>query len=360
MAPKKKRGHVLAVIGGQYGSEGKGVIVASIANQYAVHTRVGGPNAGHSFYHEDALFKMQSLPVGWTNLQSKLVLGRGGLIDFKQLRKEVDLILPHDRQIHSRIYIDARAGVLDERHHKKEGGVDGELHQRIGSTGEGVGAARVARINRNPNDFSLARDVAAKWGFASCVVDDASDVIRATIEAGDHTLLEGTQGSGLSLIHGPWPFVTSADTNAGQFAADLGIAPRFVDRTLMVVRSHPIRVAGNSGPLKNEMTWDEMSKILGRPVVEKTTVTLKTRRVGEWDEDLFLAALKLNAPTSLALTFADYIDPSVEGVTTYGGLSEKVKGFVTYLERLSGVPVLFVGTGGFKWQVVRLHTDLVP
>jgi adenylosuccinate synthase len=303
---------------------------------------------------------MQSLPVGWTNPKAKLVLGRGGLIDFHQLKKEVDSILVHDPYIKERIYIDARAGVLDERHHKQEGGVDGELHRRIGSTGEGVGAARVARINRDPSRFSLAADAAKEWGFAGCVVEDASDLIRKAVEDGDDTLLEGTQGSGLSLIHGPWPFVTSADTNAGQFAADLGIAPRFIDRTLLVVRSHPIRVAGNSGPLKNEMTWSQMSAALGKTVEEKTTVTLKTRRVGEWDEDLFTAALKLNAPTSLALTFTDYIDPAVEGITMYSALSSKVKGFIAYLERLSGVPVLFAGTGGHHWQVVRMHTDLVP
>ena len=71
-----------------------------------------------------------------------------------------------------------------------------------------------------------------------------------------------------------------------------------VTRVLLVARTYPIRVAGNSGPLKNELTWEEISRRVGKQVVERTTVTNKIRRVGEWDEELLDNAITLNRPTS--------------------------------------------------------------
>jgi adenylosuccinate synthase len=183
-------------------------------------------------------------------------------------------------------------------------------------------------------------------------MDNVHHLILGARERGENTLLEGAQGAGLSLIHGPWPYVTSTDTNASQMAADIGLPPRFINRTVLVVRSHPIRVAGNSGPLKNEITWAELSKRLGKEVEEKTTVTRKIRRIGEWDDDLFMAAVRINAPTSIALMFADYINPADEGKTRFGDLSVKTKSFVKYLESMSGVPVSLIGTGGHGWKIV--------
>lgn len=348
----KPRGNCLAVVGGQYGSEGKGVIVGHLADRFQIHVRVGGPNAGHSVKYAGETYKMQSLPVGWVNPKAHLYLGRGGLVNFEQLKKEIDMVARVDSKIKLRTHIDMKAGVLSKWHHDGEGGVDGELHRRIGSTGEGVGAARISRIRRDADQFKLAYEVAADYGLAECLTASAAGYIDRHLLEGDNVLLEGTQGSGLSLLHGPWPYVTSADTNAAQMAADVGISPRHVNRIMLVVRSHPIRVAGNSGPLKGELTWDDISRRLGKSVEERTTVTKKVRRIGEWDEALVRDAVLLNAPTSLALTFADYIDPACEGKRKWDSLTKPVKAFVDYLESTFNVPVALVGTGGSQWSVV--------
>lgn len=360
-------GNVLAVVGAQYGSEGKGVIVNHIANEYDVHVRVGGPNAGHSFYHQNVLYKMQVIPCGWTNPNAMLLLGRGMLVDGKHLVHELEMIEKVDPSVLLRLRIDARAGVLDDRHRNIEGGVDGEIHRRIGSTGEGVGAARVARINRDTSATGLFRDVAhdyvashGRWKLSDFMLDDSPGWLRGRIESGQHVLLEGTQGSGLSLIHGPWPFCTSADTNAGQFAADLGIPPRYINRTMLVARTHPIRVAGNSGPLRNELTWAEMSERLGRTLEERTTVTRKVRRIGEWDDELFAEAVKLNAPTSVAVTFTDYLDPEVEGETDFASLTPRVNRFLAHVAAIASAPISFAGTGGDQWAVARNRMVYTP
>lgn len=349
-----KQGEVLAVVGGQYGSEGKGVIVAKIMNEWDVHVRVGAPNAGHSFVHSNGkIYKMQSIPVGWGNPDAKLVIGRGALVNPKIFLRELAMVEEVDPNIKSRLFIDGAAGVLDESFHELEGGINGEMHKRIGSTGEGVGPARVARINRDPNKFKLFRDVAGELGLGSLVCEDTPAMLNNWItQHGLSVLLEGSQGCGLSLLHGHWPYVTSTDTNAAQLLADTGIPPAFLTYTMVVVRTYPIRVAGTSGPLKGEISWDEMSRRIGKPVEEKTTVTLKTRRVAEWDDELMERAVILNAPTHLALTFVDYISPEDEGKDDFDDLSVKSREFVTKIENMANCPCTLIGTGGEPWTVI--------
>jgi adenylosuccinate synthase len=353
--PRNNSGTVLAVVGAQYGSEGKGVIVAHLANEFDIHVRVGGPNAGHSlkFGSDNQVFKMQCLPCGWVNPNALLIIGRGGLIDFPQLVIELDQVETVMPGVRSRLIIDSYAGVLSESHHHEEGGVAGELHQRIGSTGHGVGAARHARMSRDPSRFTMAYQVAHQYGLNSCLRDNVNECIIGDVRLrGKSCLLEGTQGSGLSLIHGPWPYVTSADTNAAQMAADIGLPPRMVNKTLLVARTYPIRVAGNSGPLENEITWEALSYQLRRPVKEQTTVTKKVRRIAEWDNHLFHRACVLNDPTSIALTFADYVDPTIEGKSNEDDLTVPVRTFISRVQRIAGAPVVFIGTGGERWSVI--------
>ena len=335
---------VCAIVGAQYGSEGKGVIANHLANEYDIHTRTGGPNAGHSFVFKGQVFKMQAIPCGWTNPDALIIIGRGGLLNLDVFQRELEQIKVHYPDIEDRIVIDSRAGILDRCFAEEEGHTQGEIHQRIGSTGEGVGAARVARIGRDPGRFRLARDVPE----ISHLLGDTVEYLHYAIGRGEKVLLEGTQGSALSMVHGPWPFVTSADTNAGQMLADVGIAPGKLTDVILVARTFPIRVAGNSGPMREEITWDRLTRDLGRPVQERTTVTRKVRRVGRWDPDLIGAAVMLNAPTQIALTFIDYLSSMDSGKTRYEDLSFGGRQFVEYVEQTWETPVTLIGTGGFE------------
>jgi adenylosuccinate synthase len=348
-------GKVTVVVGGQYGSEGKGVIVAYLADRYDVHVRVGGPNAGHSFFSSGKVWKMQVIPCGWKNPNANLVLGRGMLINPEILMREIEMIEEFDPLIRTRLFVDSKAGILSEEFVQQENHTKGAIHKRIGSTGEGVGAAREARVSRGRVPFKLFEDIAEEYGLKSIMVDDTPTLIENWRKEGKDIMVEGTQGSALSMIHGPYPFVTSHDTNAAQMIADIGISPLNVTDIILVCRSYPIRVAGNSGPLKNETNWMEISKKFDREVIERTTVTKKVRRVGEWDEELVRQAVVLNAPTALAFTFADYVNPGDEGVCRYEGLSKETKDFVKYLEKTFKTPVVFVGTGAEDndWQVVE-------
>lgn len=338
------RGKLCTLVGGQYGSEGKGLIAGHLADRYQVHVRVGSPNAGHTFWWAGEKHVMQSVPCGWVNPEAKVVIGRGALLNHTMLMREVVHVMRYCPGFLNRLYIDAKAGVLDERFHEQEGGVDGEMHRRIGSTGEGVGPARIARLERDPDRFRLFEDVAEEWGLSQCCVEDTPRLIAQWQDGGDDVLIEGTQGSGLSLLHSHWPYCTTIDTNAAGILSEVGVAPSRCTDVLMVCRTFPIRVAGNSGPMEGETTWEEISQRVGHPVEERTTVTKKVRRVAEWDDGLFERSRLLNAPTSIALTFCDYVDPAVYGRREVGEvLTAPVRRFMEEHGLVGSVR--FLGTG---------------
>lgn len=308
------KGKFTVVVGGQYGSEGKGAVVAHIANEYDVHVRVGSPNAGHTIYWNGEKHVMQSIPCGWINPKATIVIGRGALINMRLLMQEIEHIKQYYPDFLDRLRIDATAGILDERFHEEEGGTHGEMHRRIGSTGEGVGPARIARLKRDANEFRLFKDVAEEYELSGCMCSNTPRMIADLNDAGANVLIEGTQGSALSLLHSFWPYCTSVDTNVAGIIAEVGVAPSRVTDVLMVCRTYPIRVAGNSGPMQNEISWEELSRRTGQEITpEKTTVTKKIRRIAEWDDALFEQSCVLNAPTEIALMFCDYVDPNLYG-----------------------------------------------
>lgn len=342
------RGKLTVLVGGQYGSEGKGAIAAYVANDYRVHVRVGSPNAGHTIYWNGAKHVMQSIPCGWINPDAFIVIGRGALLNMKQLMKELVHIMQYYPQFLSRLYIDPEAGILDEKFHQMEGGTEGEMHRRIGSTGEGVGPARVARINRDPTQFRQFKDVAKEYGLEQCIKSNTPAMLAEWQDMGFDTLIEGTQGSALSLLHSYWPYCTSIDTNAAGIISEVGLAPSRVTDVLMVCRTYPIRVHGNSGPMKHEIAWDRIKNKNGIPITpERTTVTKKVRRIAEWDDELFEQSCLLNAPTEIALTFADYIDPNLFGTNSADKIRDSVKlqEFIKYHLNPGLYNVKYIGTG---------------
>ena len=358
MNKTKSEGKLTVLVGGQYGSEGKGLIASFLANDYDVHVRVGSPNAGHTFYWKGEKHVMQSIPCGWTNPNAAIVIGRGALINLEQFFKELRHILTYYPDFLARLFIDPEAGILDEKFHKEEGGTEGEMHRRIGSTGEGVGPARIARLKRDPEQFRQFKDVAEELGLEGCIMYNTPRMLEFWRVTGKNILIEGTQGSGLSLLHSNWPYCTSIDTNAAGIISEVGIAPSKVTNVIMVCRTYPIRVAGNSGPMEHEITWEELNKRMGVEITpEKTTVTKKIRRIAEWDSALFEQSCLLNAPTEVALTFADYIDPSLYGVTDPNKVMDSKK-LREFLKNNKVYNLKYIGTG--PDSVVDIDPDWVP
>lgn len=342
---------VTALVGAQFGSEGKGLVAAALADQYPIHVRTGAPNAGHTYYDEHRVKVVaRSIPCGAINRSALLVIGAGAFIDLDLLLEEVAFLDARGWNVTERLFVDPKAALVDPiRHHQLEGGVRGRAHELIGSTGEGVGPARMAKLARGTFSGDLAwsrlehagdERPAGIFRQAGIKLVDTAQMLNQLYDDGSSILLEGTQGSGLSVTHGPWPYVTSCDTNAGQLAVDAGLAPGLVNDVILVARTFPIRVAGRSGPLPKETSWEAIGE---RP--EYTTVTKKERRVGMFHEATVRRAVMLNRPSGIALTFLDYNFPADRGCDAWEDLSREAREFVAGLEVSLGVWVLHVGTG---------------
>ena len=352
------RGHAVALIGAQYGSEGKGLVAAAIANDYDSHVRVGGPNAGHTFYFDEQKFVARSVPIGWINPDARVFIGPGAVIDLNVLREELAMIEEAGYSVRDRLMVDSRAVIISHAQHMAEGGTSGRAHAQIGSTGEGVGLARMAKINRDtligtdsaPYRCTRVANEEGEFETEGIEVGDVAAELHTRLREGSKVLLEGAQGCGLSLTLGDWPHVTSADTNAAQLASDAGISPSDVSHSILVARTYPIRVAGPSGPLYGETTFEE----IGVPE-ERTTVTKKVRRVGAWNPEQVRYSCQVNYPSLLVITFIDYLWPETKGTTNWRSLPPAALEWVKTQEDLIEAPIVAVGTGPDAYCPLKQH-----
>lgn len=330
------------IVGGQYGSEGKGHIAAYLAKAYPVLVRVGGPNAGHTVASQDGVYTYHHLPSGCRDTDAKVVVGPGAVINVKSFIAEAaDCGLTP-----TRLFVDPQAMTISEAD------INGEsrLAASVASTQSGAGLALARKITgRGEASVVLARDVQALKPF----LKPTYEVLESAYQSGAKILLEGTQGSGLSLHHGRYPYVTSRDTNVAGCLAEAGISPTRVRRVLMVVRTHPIRVESprdsTSGPLKNEITFDDVARRAGLDPAEVarrevTSTTRRRRRVGEFDWEQFRHACALNAPTDIVLTFADYISVRNRRARRFEQLTGETIQFIEELERVAHAPVSLINT----------------
>ena len=275
---------VSIVVGGQFGSEGKGKVslelVRMATERRIAVVRVGGPNSGHTAYDRSGQkFALRQLPAGAVDRNVDVVFPAGSFIDVDVLQSEIELLdYPRDR-----IFISPYANVItaEQKAWEREAG----LVSGIGSTGSGVGAAVMAAVARDASNFPLHRHDAAHCGALEQYLCDATLLMRQWLDADARIIIEGTQGFGLSLYEGGfWPKATSRATTAAAALAETGLSPMDVDNVVLVIRSYPIRVAGNSGPLPGETSWEAISDLIDAQadLREFTTVTKKLRRVGHF------------------------------------------------------------------------------
>lgn len=331
------------MIGGEYGSEGKGHIASYLAREYDLLVRVGGPNAGHTVYEEPAPFTFHQLPSGSRASAAHLVIGPGAVVDVDKLLVEIAECGIEA----SRLSIDCQTMTISGE--DKEG--ERRLVRDIGSTGQGVGYATARRIRDRSarSSVELARDIRALRPF----IRDTCEVLERAFADRKRAFVEGTQGTGLSLYHGHYPYVTSRDTTVAGCLSEAGISPSRVRKVLMVCRTYPIRVQspaeGTSGPMSQPITWREISRRSGVALdeirqTERTSTTHRKRRVSEFDWELLRKAASLNAPTDVALTFADYLSIGNRDARRFEQLTGETIRFIEEIERVAAAPVSLIAT----------------
>lgn len=337
------------LVGGQYGSEGKGNIVGHIAPEYSLLVRVGGPNAGHKVFAEPSPEAYYHLPSGTERAATAhLLLGAGAVIYPPKLLQEIST-----HQVSAdRLSIDPQAMIIESEDIEREN----ELLDTISSTAQGVGAAVARKIMGRGNKLSprvrLAKDVPELKPF----VRESQSILEKAFVRGERVLLEGTQGTSLGLHHGIYPWVTSRETTVAGCLADAGIASTRVRRVIMVCRTYPIRVGGPSGHMELEISYDELARRSGIDeselrTTEKTTTTNKQRRLAEFDWEQLHRSTLLNGPTDIALTFVDYLSKENRNAFRFEQLQLETVRFIEEVERVSGVPVSLISTN-FSWRNV--------
>lgn len=346
---------VSIIAGGQYGSEGKGKTAffwAEKMNAAAV-VRVGGTNSGHTVYDEkNRRYALRMLPTASIRRNAVSVLPAGSYIDVEVLLREMEQTGISREQLK----VDPNAVIISERHRELERKLD--LGARIGSTLSGTGAAvmaRAARSDRGPamlagelESVGETLQLAGDLPMLAPYLEDTKDYMRTLLSRGEHIVVEGTQGYGLSNYHAPaYPYATSRDTTAAGFLAETGLSPFDVEHIVMVIRAFPIRVAGSSGPLEDEIDWDTVSVESGASdsFEERTTVTDKVRRVARFSPGIVRRAIMANRPDVLVLNHVDYIDASNKNADT---LTACQRFFLRDVENKIGRKVDYCGNGEMK------------
>lgn len=295
------------VVGGQFGSEGKGKVALEIVRRTKgpkTVIRVGGPNSGHTGYDRNGKkWALRQMPASSIDRDVDVIFPAGSYLDVELLFSEIDALqFPKER-----VFISPFARIIVPEHKawEREAGLTGA----IGSTGSGVGGAVMASVARQAANFSLPAPDAAHIAPLEPFLADVAALLRKQLSQGFRIVIEGTQGFGLSLLEGGyWPKATARCTTAAGALAEAGLSPLDVDDVTMVIRSYPIRVAGESGPLTHETTWEAIAARTGKEDIrEYTTVTNKLRRVGTFDGDLVRRAIAINRPSRLVLNHLDYV-----------------------------------------------------
>jgi adenylosuccinate synthase len=335
---------VQVIVGGQFGSEGKGHCAAELAKREGemLAIRTGGPNAGHTAWGLAqngagyAQHKLRQLPVASVvNSKAVCAISARSVVQLDLVERELE------QTGLSAVYVDPAATLLEPAHIAVE---SGDLTLANWSTQKGIGAARKDRLHRTARTFRdrIQYDTRMKEV-------DVTDLTREYLVRGLTVQIEAAQGYGLGLHSEFYPKTTSADCRAIDALADAGVSPwEFPDTELevwVVVRPYPIRVAGDSGPLLNETSWER----LGLPE-ERTTVTNKVRRVGEWDRDLVRNAVEANGGASVKLwmNMADHIFPFLRNRTDFDPVDLRYRDVFNWVDTVwkqTGATIHALGTG---------------
>jgi len=335
------------LVGGGWGDEGKGKCITYLCYQDKpeIIARAGvGPNAGHSVEFNGEKYGLRMIPSGFVHTGARLLIGAGVLVDPGVFHHELDYLNKY--KVKGRTFADYRCAIIEEEHKEQDKGSD-HLYKKIGSTGTGCGPANRDRALRT---IKLAGDIESMEGYTA----DVPLEVNTALDEGRDVFIEGSQGFGLSLYYGTYPFVTSKDTTASSAAADIGVGPTRIDDVIVVFKSYITRVG--EGPFPSEITQDAAEEM---DIEEYGTVTGRRRRVGLFDMDLARESCMINGATQIALTCVDRLYPSCERVTEYSDLSGEVKKFVQEIQDETKVPVTIISTGPDLTDTIDLRDELM-
>lgn len=329
----------LAVLGAQWGDEGKGKIVDLLTPRFDMVARYqGGHNAGHTVYVNGTKFVLRLLPSGILHDGITCVIGSGVVIDLGALFTEVDELAQQGIDVGQRLLVSDKAHLILPYHRDLDLLAEARRGDRkIGTTSRGIGPAYEDKIGRrgirvgdladpsglaeNVRDNVMARnrlvqestmdwktvleDLRELGDRLRPWVRDVSLCLHEELRKGRTVLFEGAQGTLLDIDHGTYPYVTSSNATVGGICTGLGVGPRVIDAVLGVAKAYATRVG--AGPLPTELN-DDTGARLRDSGNEYGAVTGRPRRCGWYDAVAIRYGVRINGLDGLALTKLDVLD----------------------------------------------------
>jgi len=364
----------IAVIGMEWGDEGKGKIVDFLAEKADIIARFnGGNNAGHTIEANNKKIVVHLVPSGVMYKNKLNIVGNGLVIDPKTLLQEIKNLDKNGIKISPQnLAISENAHVILP-HHIAE---DRQAGSRIGTTGRGIGPAytdKAARIGLRMQDFiddsifkkrfgeeEFYREYKGYAEELKPFVNDTAGIINTAIDNNKKIIFEGAQGTLLDVDHGTYPFVTSSSATAGGACTGLGISPRKVQSVMGVCKAYKTRV-GN-GPFPTEITGAVGQKIqkIGR---EFGATTGRERRVGWFDALVGKYAVMVNGIDSIALTKLDVFTTidKLKICVAYKHKGNILKDFTTSIKILQNCQPVYEELDGWWDDITKVRSyDRLP
>lgn len=334
----------VAVVGVQWGDEGKGKIVDLLSAEYDCVARYqGGHNAGHTIEVGGRRHVLHLIPSGIFQPNVKCVIGNGVVLDPLALIEELNAVASSiPASVQGRLFVSNRCHLILPYHRTMEAAIEEHLgERRIGTTSRGIGPAYEDKAARrgiracdllNPEDLSdkIRAQVAERnrvlqalehsqkidagpicdsyAGYAERIkpfVADTAVMLNRLIRSGQSVLFEGAQGTLLDVDHGTYPFVTSSSAAAGGVALGLGISPKYVHSVIGISKAYTTRVGSGPFPTECKDAAGEQIRTRGS---EFGSTTGRPRRCGWFDGPAAGYASMINALDSIAITKIDVLD----------------------------------------------------
>lgn len=333
---------ITAIVGAQWGDEGKGKITDFFAGEsdYVVRFH-GGNNAGHTIIVDGTTFKLHLIPSGIVYGEPMSIIGNGVVVDPKALLDEIAYV--QEKGINPKLMVSDRAHVIMPYHIALDGALSGHQGKlAAGSTNRGIAPVYADKMFRNgirmidllepdvfkeklEKGYSFAKGLMEKsleiplnisideifetyvdYGKQlASYISDTSVVLYKAHKSGKSILFEGAQGISLDVDHGVYPFTTSSNTAAGHISTGTGVSFRDIDRIIGVVKAYLSRVG--ESPLPSEIHGDEANSLREKGG-EYGTTTGRPRRVGWLDLVQVRQAVRVNGLTEIALTKLDVLN----------------------------------------------------
>ncbi|MDY6835568.1 MAG: adenylosuccinate synthase [Chloroflexota bacterium] len=387
---------VIAIIGGQWGDEGKGKIIDTLAGQADIVIRFsGGPNAGHTVINPHGEFKLHLVPSGIFNQQATCIIGNGVVLSPQVLQKELKDLSGHNIDT-SRLLISERSHIIMSYHtlfDRLEEESKGK--NALGTTLKGVGPAyadKVSRLGVRAGDLLHIKELLPRLElivqsknriltkvfeyqplsleeiYSECcsyadqigpLITDTEPMVHRALCDDKTIMLEGAQGTLLDIDYGTYPYVTSSSSIIGGACTGSGLSPTAIDSVIGVFKAYSTRVG--AGPMPTELL-DEMGDRIREIAHEYGATTGRPRRCGWFDAVAARHSAQANGFTSVAMTRLDILDtlPQIKICTAYETQGKLLEYFPSSLHVIETCKPVYEELPGWQTPIssVRKFTDL--